>query len=102
MAHCPLVSFSRVHTFLYVASTQNAEPLPSSTYTIPCSSMVAFTSLRASLVFFGLLAPAALAAPTGTKTFLTPFGDRPAADVHAIPKGMLSKVEAREYETKAF
>jgi len=62
--------------------------------------MVAFTSLRASLLFFGLLAPAALAAPTGTKTFLTPFGERPAADVHAVPKGMLSNVEARKMTLK--
>jgi hypothetical protein len=49
--------------------------------------MVAFASLRASLVLVGLLAPVVLAAPASTKTVLTPFGERPIDDVYAVPEG---------------
>lgn len=48
--------------------------------------MVALSLIRASLVVVGLLTPATLAAPTST--VLTPFGERPVANVHAVPKGM--------------
>ena len=48
--------------------------------------MVAFPLLCASLVLSGLFPPIALAAPA-TKTVLTPFGERPIGDVHAVPEG---------------
>ena len=48
--------------------------------------MVAFDLLRASLVLVGLLAPVALAAPTPSSV-LTPFGERPAENVHTVPEG---------------
>jgi len=35
----------------------------------------------------GLLTPVTLAAPTGENTVVTPFGERPLANVHAIPQG---------------
>lgn len=47
--------------------------------------MVASFVLRASLVLASLLAPV-LAAP-GAATVLTPYGDRPAANVHHVPEG---------------
>ena len=47
--------------------------------------MVAFSLLCASLVLSGLFPLMALAAPT--KTVLTPFGERPVGDVHAVPEG---------------
>ena len=52
--------------------------------------MVAFTLLRASLLLVGLLAPVTLAAPTANKTVVTPYGDRPVGDVHAVPEGVPS------------
>jgi len=48
--------------------------------------MVAFTLLRASLLLVGLLAPITLAAPTN-QTVITPYGERPLSNVHAIPQG---------------
>ncbi|KAF8322687.1 hypothetical protein DL93DRAFT_2093265 [Clavulina sp. PMI_390] len=47
--------------------------------------MVASSILRASFVVLGLLAPA-LAAP-GAQSVLTPYGQRPSANVHAVPEG---------------
>ncbi|KAF8313640.1 hypothetical protein DL93DRAFT_2097674 [Clavulina sp. PMI_390] len=47
--------------------------------------MVASSIFRASLIVLGLLAPA-LAAPAAG-TVLTPYGERPIADVHAVPAG---------------
>jgi hypothetical protein len=52
-------------------------------------TMVAFALLRASFFVVGLLAPAALAVPAADKTALTPFGERPAGDVHAVPEGVI-------------
>lgn len=49
--------------------------------------MVAFGLFHASLVFVGLLAPAALGAPTANKTVITPFGEHPVANVHTVPEG---------------
>lgn len=51
--------------------------------------MVAIALLRASLFLVSLLAPA-LAAPAADKTVLTPYGERPVGDVHALPEGVLS------------
>jgi len=48
--------------------------------------MVAFDLLRASLALFTLLAPATLASPTPS-SLVTPFGERPAENVHAVPEG---------------
>ena len=64
--------------------------------------MVAFASLCVSVVFVGLSVHVALAAPTDTTTVRTPFGERPAANVHAIPKGVPADVEARKSENNVF
>jgi hypothetical protein len=61
-------------------------------------SMVAFASLLASMVFVGWSADVALAAPTGANTVRTPFGKRPAANVHAIPKGVPADIEGIKSE----
>ena len=54
--------------------------------------MIALTLLRASLVLAGLLSPPAFAAPTATGNVRTPFGERPAYNVHVVPEGMLSSL----------
>lgn len=48
--------------------------------------MVAFDLVR-TFVIFALLAPATLAVPAANKTVITPFGEFPAANVHAVPEG---------------
>ena len=48
--------------------------------------MVAFHFVRTTLVLASLLVPAAFAAPAAN-TAITPFGEYPAANVHAVPKG---------------
>lgn len=61
--------------------------------------MVAFALLRASLFLVPLFAPAALAAPGAAKTVLTPFGERPVEDVHAVPEGVLSNYGSENTNT---
>ena len=80
---------SEVPTFLCVYFSPHPLSVannPNITGRLFCISMVAF-SIRASLVLASLLVPAAFAAPAGTNTIATPFGEYPVANVYAGPEG---------------
>jgi len=81
----PPSPFFGVSTLPYVTSLLPATLAKIQPRTIR-TIMVAFALLRVSLVLASVLAPAALATPT--PTVLTPFGEYPANNVHAVPKGM--------------
>lgn len=50
---------------------------------------------RASLVLVGLFVPYVVAAPASTSV-VTPYGERPSAEVHAVPEGMYPRLAFRK------
>jgi len=86
----PQSPFSGVSTCLCVDFPPLSLAVANNPYQALCISMGA---IRTTLVLASLLAPAAFAAPAAN-TAATPFGEYPAANVHAVPECNGSEMRA--------